>query len=67
MRVIAKLFLNNHYTVDYCETCFVCVYRAAQSQSWLTVDGDGFPVLQNGIPYRHLHSNCTDAFPGERA
>lgn len=38
-----------------------------ESQSLLTMDCDGFSVLQNSIPRRDLHSDCTNAFPGERA
>lgn len=48
----------------------VCVQNRPvriESQGWLTMDGDVFSVLQNSIPCRHLHSDCTHTFPGERA
>lgn len=35
--------------------------------SLLTMDRDGFSVLQNGVPHGDLHSDCADTFPGERA
>lgn len=33
----------------------------------LTVDGDGFSVLQDDVPRRHLHGDRADSFPGEGA
>lgn len=33
----------------------------------LTVDGDGFSVLQDDVPGGHLHGDRADAFPGEGA
>lgn len=55
-----------------CDMFSVCLhsYRipaVTEPQTRLTMDSDGFSVLQNRIPCRHLHSDCTDAFPGECA